>query len=325
MLHIILALLKIIGILLVTILGLILLAVLLVLFVPVRYRVSFLRKKEELSAGGEVSWLFRLVLVKVQYEKGKDLDREVYLVGIPVLKMMEKRKRRAAERAAAPKAERRQQRAESNALPEPPAADKAQESAQPILTAEESGQKESIESAEKFEEAPSVSHDTVWEKTERLLRSACRAVGGVLRKIFSIPSRIRKTFSKFRLTVRRICGKIRQWSSFLKSPELRAALRAVMRNGKKLLMHIRPRNIRGSVHFGFDDPARTGQLLAGVSLIFPVLPRKLAVIPDFEKPVLEADVSARGRIYGIIILKLAVQTYLQSNIKTIIKQYKEAF
>ncbi len=32
-----------------------------------------------------------------------------------------------------------------------------------------------------------------------------------------------------------------------------------------------------------------------------------------------------GRIYGIIILKLAVQTYLQSNIKTIIKQYKEAF
>lgn len=66
MLHIVLALLKIIGIILASILGLILVLILIVLFVPVRYAISA-DNLEELRAEGKISWLFRLLYVRVTF------------------------------------------------------------------------------------------------------------------------------------------------------------------------------------------------------------------------------------------------------------------
>lgn len=328
MLHIILGLLKIIGILLGTLLGLILLAVVLVLCVPVRYRVSFCKNDAKLGGAAAVSWLFHLIRVKVSYDKDKGMEQEVCLFGISVLKLLEKRKKKHARTAGKRKDRKNtgeekvsggKERSVQPAKPEPigeteheaahAAKQKAENPGAPLQAAQESP----------------VLHNTLREKAKRLILNAVHAVCSMLRRIITIPKRIIRAISDFWLTVRDICGKIRQWRSFLNSPELRAGLRAVLRNGRKLLRHILPKHIRGSVHFGFDDPAFTGQALAVISLAYPVLPRKLAVIPDFEKQILEADVSARGRVYGIVLVKLAVQTYLQSRIKDIIKQYKEAF
>ena len=71
MLHIILAILKIIGILLAAILGLLLLAVLLVLFVPLRYRLEFERKEEKIWAKARFGWLARLILAEAVLIDGK--------------------------------------------------------------------------------------------------------------------------------------------------------------------------------------------------------------------------------------------------------------
>ena len=76
MIHILLMILKVIGVILLVILGLILAAVLLILFVPVRYRadVSFEGKPDGEAA---VSWLLHLVRIRVSYHEHADISGRV--------------------------------------------------------------------------------------------------------------------------------------------------------------------------------------------------------------------------------------------------------
>ena len=81
MLHLLLLILKILGILLLVILGIILAVLLLVLFVPLRY-------KADVEFDGKprgnvlVSWLLRLITVRVSYDEGiKALGVDSILVG----------------------------------------------------------------------------------------------------------------------------------------------------------------------------------------------------------------------------------------------------
>ena len=86
--HVILTILKILGIILLVLLGLLLVIVLSVLFVPVRYRLE----GEKLSPGWSeangqvrVSWLLHLIHLRIQYRE-KELDWECYLFGVPLKK-----------------------------------------------------------------------------------------------------------------------------------------------------------------------------------------------------------------------------------------------
>lgn len=71
MLHIILVILKIIGILLAAVLGLIVLGILLVLFVPLSYQLDFERGTGKDFVQGRFGWLARLIMVRARLEGGK--------------------------------------------------------------------------------------------------------------------------------------------------------------------------------------------------------------------------------------------------------------
>lgn len=71
MLHIILVILKIIGILLAAVLGLIVLGILLVLFVPISYQLDFERGTGKDLVQGRFGWLARLIMVRARLEGGK--------------------------------------------------------------------------------------------------------------------------------------------------------------------------------------------------------------------------------------------------------------
>ena len=67
MIQVLLLILKIIGIALAVILGLVLFVVLVVLFVPIRYRARIIYKPEHLEVTGRVSFLFSMLSVTVRY------------------------------------------------------------------------------------------------------------------------------------------------------------------------------------------------------------------------------------------------------------------
>ena len=96
--------------------------------------------------------------------------------------------------------------------------------------------------------------------------------------------------------------------------------------GGRILKHIRPKKISGYVRFGMEDPASTGQLLGAAGILIPLIPEKLKLIPDFENPCLEADVTVRGRILLFVLLKNGLAVYRNRSVQKVIKkfQHKEA-
>lgn len=93
MLHIILLILKIIGIILLCILGIVLLVIITVLFVPVRYKIDF-SIYEYGSIKCRVSWLLHIISVNVGYGKQKNgemgLYKNIKLFGINLLGIRKK-------------------------------------------------------------------------------------------------------------------------------------------------------------------------------------------------------------------------------------------
>ncbi len=109
MLHIILGILKLTGILLAALLLLLLLVVLAVVFVPVRYRGHAVKNEQELSAGLQVSWLLRLISVRLGIDgatRRAQMEIRIFGISLSSLKRLlagaSGRKRRAKGRRRKP-------------------------------------------------------------------------------------------------------------------------------------------------------------------------------------------------------------------------------
>ena len=100
MLHILLTVLSVTGIILLVLLGITVFLILALLFVPVCYRGHLVKQGERIQACAKVSWLFRLVYVRIRYENGKP-SVKIYLFGIPVLKVKQYLNRKKEKKQAA--------------------------------------------------------------------------------------------------------------------------------------------------------------------------------------------------------------------------------
>ena len=69
MLHIILGILKVIGIILLAVVGLFVLCLLILLFVPVRYRISGRKEEQVLEGHVQVTWLLHAVGLTADYSE----------------------------------------------------------------------------------------------------------------------------------------------------------------------------------------------------------------------------------------------------------------
>ena len=72
----------------------------------------------------------------------------------------------------------------------------------------------------------------------------------------------------------------------------------------KLLRRWKPKKLKADIHYGFEDPCLTGQVLAGLSVIYPFVGEHLEVEPDFENKVLEGSLQVKGniRMFPIVCL-----------------------
>lgn len=264
MLHILLTVLSVTGIILLVLLGITVFLILALLFVPVCYRGHLVKQGERIQAGAKVSWLFRLVYVRIRYENGKP-SVKIYLFGIPVLKVKQYLNRKKEKKAGRFSRENFPKRSIGS-------------SGRTALPKRETG----------------LSQDSAGAGTE----SFEKGIAGIrlFRKIREIPWKIRRTAEKIWFTIRRNCAKIREWYGFFTSLTFKRAWKTVKRRGTVILRHILPKKVRGYVRFGFSDPAATGQAIGAVGMFLPLIPEGLRVIPDFQEPCLEADVNLKGRI-----------------------------
>ena len=330
MLQILFLIIKIIGIILAVLLGLALLILLLVLFVPVRYQAYGIRSSRECRAGGRVSWLLRLLCIPFSFQDG-ELEIKVKLLGFTILDPLKGEEeafrepvQRKTEQSAGKKEETAGEDSEREEVPAEENAGEADASgsfeASQADEAETSAQPASEGAGEAAAELENEASEGRFFGLLRDLRRFFRAVIRFFRKIPRKLKNLKCTFQRFCDKIKRMVKRYREMKAFALDERTKAAVSLVWKQAGILLGQALPRKIRGRLHFGTEDPALTGQILGAIGIFYPLFMDNVKVEPDFEKPALDGELSLKGRLRIVTVLRIAWRLYRDKNVRYVYRR-----
>lgn len=298
--HVILLILKVLGITLLILIGLVLLLVLLIFLAPFRYTIDA-QYYGDVKAVGRIQWLCFVLDLKGMYGNNRFL---YYLksFGFMISTNDEKDKHFRA--------------VPEEALTGGEAADKKQaDNSEKILVKVLEDDFEAYEREQAAKEQTIIQEEVpALPQKKSVLRRIHDGIEAGLEWIVTIPMRLHYKISELmarildffadlaenmsRVIKKKdyILQKITKIRGLLEKPYIRK----VWKDGRKLLTklwkHIRPRKLRGVVHFGLEDPSATGQLLGIAAMLYPVYRNQFVIAPDFEQQIFEGKIYARGRV-----------------------------
>lgn len=323
MIHILFMILKALGILLLVLLFLVLLIVCTVLFLPFCYRAQVLKEEEGFAcvkASGRVSWLFGAVALTASYEEQKP-EAQILLFGAS----LETWKRRLKKiRRGEASVSRTEENETENALEaEKTAEQKApdQKEKQQKVTA----QKEQPEQ----EQEPDAPKKSILERffgrieylPEKLLNLVSRLLQTAFR-LLEFPFRLLEKLEQKIQAGRRLKRKWESVKKFFRSKMFREALLHAKKEVLYFLKKAAPKKVTGTVRFGFDDPALTGETLGILGMIYGKLPKDLSVQPDFEQEILRGDVRMKGSFQAVTAAGIALRLFRDQNLRKTIRHFK---
>lgn len=294
MLGILLTILKIIGIILLVLIGLILLAAAVILLVPIRYHGEGAREEKILSGSVKLTWLLHMISASASLSEDGTKIR-VCLFGKTIY----------------PKTKKPPKQSKAKKMPKQEAPKKSEKSEKPK------------------QQSDTVSKDvaTIYEPQKpipELPKKEKSARPDVKSKFETIKQKLLAVKEKFidsKAGIQKVKNKIDYWKNMLTSAPMKEAMEFLWKKTKGLLHHILPRKITGRIHFGFEDPSKTGKTLAYFSMLYPFTKENLVIEPEFETEelILEGDIAFRGRIRLGYLVYVALSVVLNKNIR---RQYK---
>ena len=324
LLHILLFLLKLIGIVLLVILGLILLILAIILLTPIRYRIGA-SKYQTIQAEGKVMWLFRLIEMVFKLDTGAEEGKRLHLsFRIAWLKLYDnqKPKEKRIKQKKTRKTKSKPESKQSEKVIQAAKPEQSEAKVQPIKTEQAAEMKHE----EKLIEGPK---ESAVEKILRLAKNAANKILSLIRGVFSlicsilgIPSKIMDGLEKLENFFTKLREKKEAFLAFYNETHNHQWFTAFWRRLKKLLLRILPRADRLYLHFGFEDPATTGQVLGGLSILYPICGEKMELCPEFNEEILEGEVKCHGRIRPVSLVIFAVKSFLNKQFFSMVKQFK---
>lgn len=323
MIHILFMILKALGILLLVLLFLVLLIVCTVLFLPFCYRAQVLKEEEGFAcvkASGRVSWLFGAVALTASYEEQKP-EAQILLFGASLETWKRRLKKIRRGEASVPRTEENET---ENALEaEKTAEQKApdQKEKQQKVTA----QKEQPEQ----EQEPDAPKKSILERffgrieylPEKLLNLASRLLQTAFR-LLELPFRLLEKLEQKIQAGRRLKRKWESVKNFFRSKMFREALLHAKKEVLYFLKKAAPKKVTGTVRFGFNDPALTGETLGILGMIYGKLPKDLSIQPDFEQEILQGDVRMKGSFQAVTAAGIALRLFRDQNLRKTIRHFK---
>lgn len=329
MLHIILLILKIIGIVLAVVLGMLLLVLISVLFVPVRYRVRAERQEGDERPPVEVyvkiTWLLHLVNVLIRYP-GKVIARVRILV-FTLFRFPQKEKKSGRERKPKKAPQPDNESRESKEEPQPQSVESTKTKQEQELQLEESAKQgqeqypqpgESVKSGEEQEPAHKVSFSGKIRKA--------------LDKLKAVFEKIKAFFQNIQYTIRNICDKIKNTSDtihyyreVLESEIFHRSLQQCRGELGWVFRKLKPDRFEADLIVGMEDPAATGEILAIYGMLYPLIGQGVRVAGDFEcdKTRVEGRFYMRGRIRLFTFIRAVVRLYFNKDIRKLLSLLKK--
>ena len=159
------------------------------------------------------------------------------------------------------------------------------------------------------------------ENTEEFIKVEKQNIfSRIYSKIKAIIIKIKYRFIKFCDTIKKICKNVNDLKEFISDDNTKEAFGFLKKETLILLKHIRPRRIKGYVHFGFDDPSYTGNLLGLIYMILRGSPKEFRINPDFENKVFDGEIHAKGRVQCYLLLIIGIRLYKNDNLKLLLER-----
>ena len=330
MLHIIIFILKIIGILLLVILGLILLLVSSVLFVPITYKVRAERKDGVIQVRAVAGWMFRLLSVHYRLHTSQEPMQLLQgrILGIPVWKPLEPKKekpkkaeKKSKEKQSKPKqmeAKQLEQKAEVKS------SDKAKERLKKDLTPGTAvATIPQPEPEVSRQEQPQDKQAQSKPPRQSILKKLLYAIRRIYGKITAIGRGLFSLVVKLLHMPEKASETIGTLTDFWNLEENVKARESIWRELKFLWKHSRPRKADLTLHFGFEDPSWTGQCMGVLSILNVWYPGRIFLKPEFEQEIFEGTLYIKGHMMLAVPLLSIFRLWRDENVMKIYRRFRQ--
>lgn len=330
MLHIIIFILKIIGILLLVILGLILLLVSSVLFVPITYKVRAERKDGVIQVRAVAGWMFRLLSVHYRLHTSQEPMQLLQgrILGIPVWKPLEpkKEKPKKAEKKSKEKQSKPKQmgakQLEQNA--EVKSSDKAKERLKKDLTPGTAvASVPQPEPEVSRQEQPQDKQAQTKPPRQSILKKLLYAIRRIYGKITAIGRGLFSLVVKLLHMPEKASETIGTLTDFWNLEENVKARESIWRELKFLWKHSRPRKADLTLHFGFEDPSWTGQCMGVLSILNVWYPGRIFLKPEFEQEIFEGTLYIKGHMMLAVPLLSIFRLWRDENVMNMYRRFRQ--
>ncbi|MCI8616395.1 MAG: DUF2953 domain-containing protein [Lachnospiraceae bacterium] len=317
---VLLTILKILGITLLVLFGIILTVVLLLLFVPIRYKIRAHRKTEDerpIAADIKVTYLAHIVNAAFSYPEAAYLRVRVFCFTIYRSDTKKVSKDSSDEEKmsthSGKEADDNKENAEKDRQEKK--GDRAESSIKEVNSELVQDQTEVKQTGPDKESAEAEDYS---QEDGNFLNK----IIGFFRKIWSVLKNIRYTISRICDKIKDIVNNIRYYVEILKSDRFDRGWKVCKSQLGLLFKMLRPRKFTGELLVGTGDPASTGQVMAAYGILYPLLGNHIEVTPDFERQIVEGSLFMKGRITIFGLIKCAWIIYFNKDIRELIKLFK---
>lgn len=305
MLHILLFVLKIIGIIIAAILGILVLLLCIVLFVPFRYEIKGRSDGTVATLKGKikVTWLLHLFRADVYYKEQKLIWR----IRFAWFKRMAGKKGGIQNENEETKGQ-----TISEDVDEEPEEIKSSEGVREEFKKTEENLEEVVEELS----ADDKKSEENTEKTEKKRRS-------LLQKIQALVKKIKCTFQRLCDRIKLLTEKKEKLTQFVQDEIHIRAYESVKKELLWYLKKLRPKKIEAVLKYGFDDPSYTGKLLAVLAVLYPFMSEDTEIIPDFEHQVFQGTFAVCGKVRVSHIAHVAWKLFWNKDVRNSYKDMKK--
>ncbi len=325
---VVLSILKIIGIVLLSVIGLALLLSLLMVLWPFSYRIKAYKEEDEFDVAVRILWLLGLVTATVNYNREAWIKIRVF--GIPVYKF---RIWPTEEKTAETPELSSEENDNMPAGAEVHSNDETDvQSNKTDLTDDYVSESEFFDDS--FEESEMISDEDLEREIEEIINDGSdeafeklpflKKVKAFIEKIkeFILKCRqkcynIKDSIQQFVEKAKRIYKDIRFYVKVIQHPSVKPAWNKIWKNIKRMLKHIRPRRIKANIEYGSGDPASTMKVYGYYCMIYPYYGKKIKFTPDMENKVLNLDAKISGHFQMLQMMLVGWSIFTDKHIRRI--------
>ena len=344
---VVLLILKIIGIVLLSLIGLCILLMLLVFLWPFSYRVKAHKDAEVFNASARILWLLGLLTATVPYDGEAKLV--IRVIGIPVYKMQlyptEKKEVSETEEDFLGDEELVSEDGSDFAN-----AESLEDGDNAVNTSNDEIAGQTADSElednyvseneffdDNFEESEMLSEEDIDREIEERLADTSeedafdklplgKKIKAFIRKIKELILKcrdkcynIKGSIDDFIKKVKKKYKEAKYYYKLIQHPCIQPAIKKLWKVGKKLMKHMMPRRLKANIEFGSGDPASTMKVYGYYCMIYPFYGKHIKFTPDMENKVLNLDAKLTGRFQIFRMMWAGWTLFADRNIRKLIR------